>query len=82
MPDLTGKKLLLATEEPRLNKALAGYKLVDREIKLRTLKERISELGVSTKSLYEYNNFNTEQVLKFSIFFCSLKCAKKHLSVR
>lgn len=47
VPDLTGKKLLLATEEPRLDKALPIYKFVEREISLRSLQERANELSVS-----------------------------------
>ncbi|XP_058802610.1 dynactin subunit 1-like isoform X2 [Phymastichus coffea] len=45
VPDLTGKKLLLATEAPLLDKAMPGYKLLDREIKLRSLQDRIAELN-------------------------------------
>lgn len=51
MPDLTGKKLLLATEQPVLEKALPVYKLLEREQRLRILKERVDELSVRVSKL-------------------------------
>ncbi|XP_008207365.1 dynactin subunit 1 isoform X4 [Nasonia vitripennis] len=68
VPDLTGKKLLLATEQPVLEKALPVYKLLEREQRLRTLKERVDELSSQVREETIKRTYGAQAPAQFAVF--------------
>ncbi|KAJ8686968.1 hypothetical protein QAD02_022762 [Eretmocerus hayati] len=68
VPDLTGKKLLLATDDPKLEKVLPMYKLKEREINLRLLKERVAELSSQVREETIKRTFGGQAEAQFAVF--------------
>ncbi|KAL7291348.1 hypothetical protein TKK_0014946 [Trichogramma kaykai] len=68
VPDLTRKKLLLATDEPILEKALPVYQLLEREQNLRNLKNRVDELSNQVREETIKRTFGGQAEAEFAVF--------------
>ncbi|XP_014207258.1 dynactin subunit 1-like isoform X2 [Copidosoma floridanum] len=68
VPDLTRRKLLLATEEPIFDKVTPVYKMIDRERKIRNLKDQADLLSAKIREEIIKRTFGAQAEAQFAVF--------------